>query len=491
MKILLVALFFMLSSASLWAQVPVRAKDQKVYADLTGDLYDEVMTMDAVKETKERRQTMIQQIQSALKNGTAQTLRFDKALSWSTVWPPQRPTLSSTNSDGAYQLFTTAEHPGFRDEHALEDTKSYIEARLGAHSAQMIRDHKIIPVVVGGNVESVPTLLKVKPTEVYKIASFYEQWGLEKYFVSGTQFPDGKDRLVYVVPPAKEYLLHYQYMLHLLTGQDQVVVRVNQDYKRWQNNLRSEAHQMMKTLGATDYVVTGYYNQWSAKEIEKMGQRVVESKTYRFEDGQIGKRLEIVDPITQLSFSVAVLGHEKTIWGEATSAMMEGAMDHVRRGVIFMGSAGAISPELKVYDISVPIIFSTQKEASPLLNFVQSAKEGLADVHFSAIHGNTASPAEQTRDYVSRHQQAGTDTFDVEQSLLAERVWQYNQKRGAKLVFGAINLITDKPFGGARNDLDNIDPEKKQKARLLAVSVALKAIGIQRSAAMACARVHR
>lgn len=171
------------------------------------------------------------------------------------------------------------------------------------------------------------------------------------------------------------------------------------------------------------------------------------------------------------------IGNEKTIWGEASAFMLEGVYDLVRRGVIFMGSAGALSDQMNIYDLSVPKAFKTSQGNIAIENFVLKAQQTLLKSAFlTSLHGNTSSPAVQTRTYIDRQIKDGSQTLDVEQSLIANSVHQYNRKTLRDLQFGAINIITDRPFGTGGNDLDRINESEKQTSRLNAVNLALQAM---------------
>lgn len=100
------------------------------------------------------------------------------------------------------------------------------------------------------------------------------------------------------------------------------------------------------------------------------------------------------------------------------------------------------------------------------------------DLHLDSRHGNTYSPIQQTKHYLQTLQSKGIGTVDVEQSLIAAAVKNYNAVYSTNIQYGAINVITDKPIGILNKEtglhsLDHRDPELKSRARKAAVDLAL------------------
>ena len=174
-----------------------------------------------------------------------------------------------------------------------------------------------------------------------------------------------------------------------------------------------------------------------------------------------------------------------TIWGESSADIIRGALDLKPRNVIFMGSAGGITPSTPLYSVSVPKEFYLDGQLLPIENKVYEnmLSENINDIGIvlGGRHGHTNSPIEQTKAYVSAKIKSQITSIDVEQNLIAKTVLEHNRQNGTTVGFGAVNLITDKPQSldftfNSDADLTKIDFEKKSKARLLAVGSALKTL---------------
>lgn len=468
----LLLLLTLFSSATVSAQMPENQALRGIYRTLSEDFLDEALTMDAVTEPRQDREAMIHAFRSALSSGDANRFVFEKGKTWSNLWPIKTEPATALEATS----FATIQAAGqvLDPIHSIHDIDGYISARLGQHSARLIRDELVIPVVIGGAEGSLQQ--KFPGSSFFKIPSFYESWGITKYLVSvpGQTIP----RLVYVVPPSIQYLQHYQAMLTRLTGKTQDIVLNVSDRKKWKRALSTASADLLRRLGgSTDYVTFGYFKQWSQVGSQHGTLKIMSiSETITSGEGVFGRKITVQDTVTGHTFETVAIGNMKTIWGEASAFMLEGAFDLTRRGVLFMGSAGGLSDKLSVYDLSIPSAFKAP-DTVPIANFVLRAKQSaVGPVVFGTVHGNTSSPAVQTLSYISTQLQRGSETIDVEQSLVAKAVTNYNVQANRDLQFGAINIITDTPFGAERNDLDRINEMKKQNSRLNAVRLALDAM---------------
>lgn len=502
MRIAVLLFLFCLSlSRSVLAQVPVLDPDKKMYIQLLNDLYDEVMTMDAIKEPVSDRMAMISQLKFAMTLDDPNSFKFSAGQSWSNIWPVSVPLTGRQSLRKSFTEVINLNHPGLVDDHSIANLSQYIEARLGLAATDLIRKELVVPVVLGGSAESISQLLNVEYRQIYKLPSFYESWGISKYFVGSSNFVDQKARLVFVVPPAHEYLEHYQYMLSNVTGRKELVTKCNQDYQVWKKDLANDSRAIAERLGGRfDYVTLGYFNQWIKGGSDLTGKSFlgfesqVISKFEQTAGGAFGQVVQLYNPKTGQSLRILALGHNRTIWGEASAALIEGVLPLKPQGIIFLGSAGALSSRANVYDLTVPARFRTKSNQVSVDNFLNLAQGSLigsdSNVVFNITHGNTSSPAAQTRTYIQRRKKSGEDTIDVEQSLIAQAVEKYNRQNKVDIKFGAINLVTDKPFGEANHDLDKIDHQRKSQSRISAVRLATQAIVMNQFSIRACGKVH-
>lgn len=479
------AFAFLVLSGAAQAQTPPQGPLRETYQRLMSDFYEEILTMDAVVEPREVRLKAIENLKSALQTGQPESFRFEPSLSWANAWPA-KPLAAAVETKARTFDFIPAPHvPAQDDLHSIKDLESYLKARLGFQAVEDIRSGKVRPMVLGGSEESLTSFLKTSPSQIHKLPGLYQSWGIQKFL---TVSADGIPALVYVVPPAREYLEHYQMMLTQLSGRPVPVYRSPEDFKAWRMTLAQGVRDLGKKLGGSfDYVILGYYNQWP----EVLSGRILEQKEVILASGHMGRYFFVTAGGRRIR--LLTLGHRKTIWGEASAELLAGAFDFRPRGIFFLGSAGSISNQTDVYQISAPKMFRTKESAVQLENLIHLVKGQVRSevpVRYSAIHGNTSSPASQTIRYLTKHARAGVDTLDVEQSLIASRIEDYNRRHQTKIQFGAVNLITDKPLGHADHDLDKIDHEKKAKARIAAVNLALATLTAEKQKPTQCGRVH-
>ena len=525
------------------AQVPNARVSKELYLKLTEDFFDEVMSMDAVVEPLAERQQMMIDFRRALSSPDANEYRFGADRSWTPYWPPRAeplPALGGWNQSQSLHLreeFAPVKVPFVlkaTDRHSIKDLRKYIEARLGHAATASIEQGLVIAEVLGGHEQSLPKYLQVSAADLYKIPSFYQSWGIAKWFVPADKTMDGRARLVYVVPPASEYLEHYQYMLSGLTGRQQVVVKSVSDSAAWKSSFSEAAERVVAALPRRpDYISLGYFMQWP-QVLEANQQKYILAEQGEIQtdpSGVLFRRLvfkAMGSPASEKEITLLTLGHQKAIWGEASAELIGAFLKFRPRGVLFLGSAGSLTPKANVYDLSVPKEFRTAAGSVRIENMLQplrgkhsalqgskqtaaptakqtapeTAENGLAQiteaqkidgvrVAFETVHGHTPSPAVQTESYLAKKLKAGEDTIDVEQGLVAKMIADFNLKDSAEIQFCAINLVTDKPMANLEADLDNIDLNKKSRARLAAVRLALEALTERSRQPMSCRQVLR
>lgn len=488
---LLVAIFFIFISGSSWAQVPAAAGlDRQLYTDLMQDFYEEILTMAEAQENQSAREKAVSQLKAAFQNSDPEQLRFHPSRSWAWAWPPKKD-FSTSNIPIQFEQIMS---PAWLEQgvpHSIQNLDAYIRARLGSTSASLIKQGKIVPLVLGGSEASLAGLVQVPEKLIFKLPSLYENWGIKRYYISGQAFENGKPHLVYLIPPATEYLEHYQLMISELTGKKAAVQRSKNDFENWKQDLAEGTRILGRKLGGQfDYVTLGYYKQWP--QVLEKSFRILASKQMSLLSGHEGRYIKIRNRESGQVLRLLNLGHSQTIWGEASAHLIEGAFDFRPRGIVFLGSAGSISNKSQIYEVSAPLQFRTKQRHLEIGNILQLGREILpaeVPIRFDAIHGNTSSPAAQTLGYLVKHHVAGVDTLDVEQSLVAEKIEEYNRRHSTKILFGAANLITDKPLSHSENDLDRIDHGKKAKARLAAIQLTLKSLSLEKARPTQCGRV--
>lgn len=487
--ILLVVLQLM-GIAHAWGQVPPQEPDRSVYLDLIQDLFDEVRSMDAVTESPSERNEFVQAFQRLLQDPSAPNPTTAAGQSWSGMWPPrpiEGPHLAPSSS--ALKPLIIAPTSPDLGSHSLKDLRLYVEQRLGRSAAKALSSGTVTGLVYGGDAASALDYLGLSAERAIRVPSFYESWGISKLYAPSTEFADHRPRLIFVVPPSLQYLEHYATMLQSLDAHSAQVVLDPRGQGEYRFRLREALSELGRSLKSQpDYIVLGYYNQWlPVLSSPDSGWKLIEAGPVATAPlGLSGRVLRIQHPEVKTPLNLLLLNSGLTLWGQAAAFIAGSALElqpHPK-GLLFMGSAGSVSDLSHVYDLSVPSAFLTKTGSQRVFNFIDMAQGLRTDIaspeaiRFGARHGNTFSPIEQDRAFLLHLRGLGVDTIDVEQSLIAETIARFNQRRGSTTLFGAINLITDHPGHILDNqesdhDLDRVDWRRKDQARRAAIRLAL------------------
>ncbi|MBC7466068.1 MAG: hypothetical protein H7256_08750, partial [Bdellovibrio sp.] len=370
--------------------------------------------------------------------------------------------------------------------HAIDDLSHYVQQRLGHYAAEAISSGQVDAAVFAGFDTGFKEFILSQRSvvkDVVKVPSLYEEWGIEKYLVSSVQ---EKPLLVFKVLPSMNYARHYATMLNAIYPQKKARVFFDNGAPlKYQKFLDVAAGSIQKQLAQPyDYVSFGYEKVWSEVLKNSTVWSLVDQQkaSDSIEAGLNTNLLTLQHRQTKSKIRLLILSSDKTVWGELAPQMMKAFLHKDLKGVVFMGSAGAVSNKNNIYDLSVPGYFKDLKGSVRLDNIVSSSiSSGVQGVNYGASHANTFSPIQQDRKYLKMVSDQGFDSIDVEQSLIARTVRDYNIKEDSNILFGAINLITDKPISALLQDqnlysLDTINYESKQAARIKAVRLLLESI---------------
>lgn len=370
--------------------------------------------------------------------------------------------------------------------HAIDNLNHYVQQRLGKYATEAISNGAVDASVFSGLQSGFKEfILSQRPAakSVVKVPSLYEEWGIEKYLVTS---PKEKPMLVFKILPSLNYARHYATMLNAIRPQqkDRVFFDTTSPQK-YQNYLNLAAASIQKQLAEPyDYVSFGYEKVWADVLKSNLSWSLVETKkaSDTINAGLNTNLLTLENRASRKQIKLLILSSDKTVWGELAPQMMKSFLHKDLSAVVFMGSAGAVSNKNNIYDLSVPGYFKDLKGSIRVNNIVSSsASLGIEGINYGASHGNTFSPIQQNKKYLTMAASEGFDSIDVEQSLIARTVRDYNIKKNSDILFGAINLITDKPINAlSQNEnlysLDSINYESKQAARLKAVRLLLESI---------------
>jgi hypothetical protein len=481
----LIFLFFTLTSLFSGAAESNRffsdPASDKIYRSLLEEFPQEIRGFDQTKESQDTLQMFQNDWQSFLYDNTPIPNKWFTGYSWSKnlsnffksekfiAFPVDKKMLKSIKVRSVLQ-----------GPHSLENPNLYATQRIGVKISSELKQSFVKTIVYGGYINSVPASIGIKSSELRFLPSPYDAWGIRKTFVSGTVFPDGHPRFIMVIPPSRQYMTHYVQMFQYLGIKIEKSVLNTADQKHQISNLKKAFFESQSKLSEkADVIVLGYYDQFRNNDamIKQLGEEIAIGE---------GVTLQLVeDRKTLIPIRYLLLKSDHTIWGESSAFLIQAALSLDPKAILFMGSAGGINTKTSIYDLSIPAEFILDGKRLPLRNEIYEnlfqLKQPISGVLLGARHGHTNSPIEQTKAFVSKFVTANIDTFDVEEDLIAETVVVYNKKYRKNVLFGAVNLITDKPksfnFDWTHEfDLNNINKNKKNLAREKAVSLAIQAI---------------
>ena len=344
----------------------------------------------------------------------------------------------------------------------------YISDRIGSSASNLIRTGRLDAEVVGA-MQGTLTFLKNGQT-AYKLPSPFEKWGIQKYFVRSGE----RAKIVFLVPPSREYLLHYSAMFDFLGAAHQSVFMDSSAKVQLEKSMNDE---LLKLIG--DLHVTSSRPVWFSLGYQSMIQDMTTSGKIENQGEAIGKHFTLkAFALKSHPDSVIIsIASDLTLWGEGSEMVVKSLLNHSPAGILFMGSAGHLGRNFKIYDSSIPSIFLDEtKHKIAIRNILFHG-----DVAQGPIHMSTYSPMSETVDRVDDWRHAGVSTVDVEQSRIAEAIAEYNQLHGKTVRFGAIDLITDYPLStefpvGGSNDLSHVDAAAKAAKKALLVDRAIQGL---------------
>lgn len=481
MKLNLIFLFIFLSTSILWAH--------KVPEFIIEDLAHEINEADFIALSAEQRKELIEKLKSDEKMNFPELKEFlvkafgEDLFSYlksdieKSVLIPVRKTVN----------YVTAANISLNQQHSISNIKSYIQNRIGHGTYNKIITHSIKPVVIGGTEKKIEhylgQILNPGKYQIVKIPSLYEAWGITKYYVP-IQPGVNEPILLWIVPPALRYVRHNLTLFSSVaknSAKGFVDISAENEY---QEAARLNKLWLFTKSHGYDYLAFGYSQVWLKQIADRADLRVLNIEN--FNDLSLGitfKIIHIEDVNTKAQTKIGILSSNLTVWGELAAFHIKQLLHPNLKGVLFLGSAGSSTAEINPYDLSVPNAFLRPGRKINITNFLNEGHLTSSEIsiHTHSRHGNTFSPIEQNRSYLRSVVRKNIQTMDVEQTLVAETVLQYNLKNKTSIKFGAANVVTDKPYSllvneEAHHNLDILDHKLKQKAREHAVSISLNKI---------------
>lgn len=381
--------------------------------------------------------------------------------------------------------------------HAIHDLNAYSQNRIGHGTAHFLKQAKaeilILALKTDSPIEALTQVLEPIKWTVLPIPSLYEHWGIQKFYVhsaTDSRLP----KVVWIIPPSIQYLQHYVNTFGLYLKKKVTGFYDHQSAKNFRNKIAKEAKLEKSPQFKVDYLIFGYQKVWEKYLTTELKAEILEQQKIEIPSTQSNIHyFKVKSPSSPTgTMTLGLFSTHSTVWGELINTFMPSYFHPQLKGVIFMGSAGSLDPQIKIYDLSVPASFVRSGKKLKLTNLLSSLEQ--TDVQVSLRHGNTFSPVQQNLEYLKMLISQNIKTIDVEQSLLAEAVEDFNRFNQTNIKFGAINLITDQPYhavlGKAEvSGLDQYDPEKKQKSRLKAVQFVFKSLSQEAQSPASCRQV--
>ncbi len=458
-----------------------RDNDRQLYSQMLEEFPIEIRDFDQTKESKEQVQEFTRDWHAFIHEKKPLPEKWLSGHSWSQV-------LQGFLSGHSFQSLPVSvkdlqelkiSSSELKGDHSIHDPQLYSIQRIGKKISEVAKRPDVNTIIYGGSLERLASSLGVSAKSLYVLPSSYSVWGIDKVFIPSTAFGDGLARMVMVIPPSKQYLLHYGKMFEFLGERVEKLILNKADQREQASLIKQSFAKVRKQIpgGGLDAVILGYYSVFS---------QINQGDLVLSHEKNIGQGLTVqFVQDKNSSKNYLLIRSDLTIWGESSADIIRGALDLKPRNVIFMGSAGGITPSTPLYSVSVPEEFYLDGKLLPIKNTVyenminQKTKD--AGIVLGGRHGHTNSPIEQTKAYVSSKIKSQITSIDVEQNLIAKTVLEYNRQNGTNVAFGALNLITDKPQSleytfSSDADLTKINFDRKSKARMLAVGSALRTL---------------
>ncbi len=370
--------------------------------------------------------------------------------------------------------------------HSIEDLSAYVKNRIGEGTFEVLNQEMTSAYIIGGDHEQIVRYCQMISGRgqhtLTPIPSLYSQWGLYKYEVTSNNDPT-KKMIVWIVPPSTQYVRHYAQLFSFAQNKKSrfwVDPKAQENYRR---QMKQNAEAVYTKVQRPDYLVFGYSYLWKERIQKGSDWEVISETTVKdmpFGISYTNYSLKSKnDPVSKY-VQVGVLSSNQTVWGELASFKVEAFLHPKLSSVFFLGSAGSTDNNINPYSISAPEKFLVAGQRITISNLIgpDTGISSTVELHLDSRHGNTYSPIQQTKPYLQTLQGIGVGTVDVEQSLIAATIKNYNSVFQSTVQFGAINVITDKPIGILNKEkglhsLDHRDPKLKNKARQAAVDLAL------------------
>jgi len=154
----------------------------------------------------------------------------------------------------------------------------------------------------------------------------------------------------------------------------------------------------------------------------------------------------------------------KNMMGDLSGILAATLADEGANRILFLGSAGGISPDSAVGGIRLPDNLFDEKgikvhSGNDLLDFIRLNEQDPDDIRMGGNAGNVASPISETRDMIRNSRSSGIDSLECEMAHVSQAL------KGKEVRFSCANVITDLPSNGeSLHEIRTINRNREDEA---------------------------
>jgi hypothetical protein len=418
-----------------------------------------------------------------------------------------------------------------RENHSMPDIESYCLRRLGTIVARLAAHPRCRIVFSDGDIgQTLRALGFSGSSRVVRMNLLYANWGKSVYVV----FRPGRMEILIVDILGEDHFYHIQAMLHLAAkGRTDLSPRISRLHVRSSRKvlfsaLYEQEARAQKALFPIQRLALGYWEDLASIfcEAEKRRRLLLLAKLFFprrpsaeglatclpspyagidrlapwlfSEEGEAVMaeitrafpaaakhpfllpydrrekilRTDIFSCLTREGPAfIAHVGAAHSLYGDMAREVVAAFYQIGVHDVFFSGSTGGLSPDLNLYQVTVPAHFLDDLKARLP---VKNALEPIADSRFPRPirHGVIRSPAAETWDWLQANRTT-IETVDVETSRIAEF---FRDKTGRLF---CCHIVTDFPGGIRTSTLDERNLADKSKAKREVAFHFLRAFGIR------------
>jgi hypothetical protein len=284
--------------------------------------------------------------------------------------------------------------------HTLKDLPAYLESNLGAGTLARLRAGGQVHILEGDGREALARLRAEGwrvGGRIRKAAGFHDVHVIRR---------DGVEALAISRVNGRDRILHIQSLLRLAGARARQVVTVR-GYRSWKGEYLETFHSLGHkpdlvvyglTWSAADYLLgelgggSHEVRQLFSASARKRGRNDISDRSMKVIEYQNGRRVWLFPPV----------------YGEIARDLMEALAEHGARGVLFLGTAGAVQPRFSVGDWISPALVEAGSGRRAI------GLEPIPGLEQAGTYLNVPTPNLETRRWLQRKTVQRADVVDVE-----------------------------------------------------------------------------